>query len=95
MVSKTTYEQALSELNSRMELHEHNTKIKKKDYRNLVWVTKEQGPINVGEMERQHVQNTLNWCIRKGGGPDDEKDGILYSDWIMFFTARLLDPECK
>ena len=64
-----------------------------KRYLKLRWITKEQGPILVKDMERSHVQNTLNWCIRKGAAPDDKKDGILYSQWITYFTVRLLDPD--
>lgn len=65
------------------------------DYRELIWVTKDRGAMTIKSMKRSHVQNTLNWCIRKGAGPDDTKDGICYSQWVAFFIARLLDPELE
>jgi len=71
-------------------------KEKKTDtYLDLVWITKEQGPIKIGDMKRSHVQNSLSWCIRKNMGTDDEKDGIRYSQWISYFVARLLDPNLE
>lgn len=66
-----------------------------KNYLNLLWITKERGIIKLKNMKRSHIQNTLNWCIRKGAGPDDRKDGITYTTWITYFTARLLDPNLE
>lgn len=62
-------------------------------YLDLLWKTKAGPTIRVGDMSRAHVRNTLQWCLRKGAGPDDEKDGIRYADWIAYFTMRLLDPD--
>lgn len=64
-------------------------------YLSLVWVTKEQGPIVLKNMKRPHVQHALNWCIHQGKETSAKKDGIRYSDWIMYFTMRLFDPECE
>ncbi|HET8688442.1 MAG TPA: hypothetical protein VFM18_17665 [Methanosarcina sp.] len=63
------------------------------DYLELIWRTKTKQDIKIRSMSRSHVRNTLQWCIRKNAGPDDEKDGILYKDWIAYFTIRLLDPD--
>lgn len=62
-------------------------------YLDLIWRTRTKQEIRIGDMTRSHVRNTLQWCLRKGAGPDDEKDGILYKDWIAYFTIRLLDPD--
>ena len=82
-------------IGQRLDIYAKNRKTESKDYLKLVWITREQGPIELGKMKRSHVQNTLNWCIRKGGDPEASKDGILYSQWIAFFLARLLDPELE
>ena len=60
----------------------------------LFWKTEYAGAIQVGSMNRSHVQNSLQWCIRKLDrfGPDATKDGLPYAEWIAIFTARLLDP---
>jgi hypothetical protein len=63
------------------------------DYLDLIWHQRTGDSIKLRKMSRSHVRNTLQWCIRKGAGPDDEKDGIRYADWIAYFTTRLLDPE--
>jgi len=77
------------------QFYKEQKKSARKDYLLLMWKTKEQGCICLRDMKRSHVQNTLNWCIRKGAGPEDEKDGITYQTWIVYFTARLLDPELE
>jgi len=64
-----------------------------KSYLDYQWKTKDKEILTVREMSRGHVQNTLQWCIRKQASPDDEKDNVRYSNWIAYFTARLLDPE--
>jgi hypothetical protein len=61
-------------------------------YLYLQWVRITKDTILVKDMTRSHVQNSLNWCIKKKADPDEQKDGVLYSDWIAFFLARLLDP---
>ena len=60
-----------------------------------VWHTQHQGPIQVKDMKRSHIRNSLQWCIRKQEihGPNIHKDGLYYNEWIAIFTARLLDPE--
>jgi len=63
------------------------------NYLDLVWRTRAGESIALKNMPRSHVRNTLQWCLRKGASPDDEKDGIRYADWIAYFTTRLLDPE--
>jgi len=83
-------------IGQRLNIYSRNRSLPSKDYLKLIWITKEQGPIVLGEMKRSHVQNTLIWCIRKGGDdPVASKDGILYSQWIAYFLARLLDPELE
>jgi hypothetical protein len=68
---------------------------KKFNYLNLIWTTREGEKCKVKDMERTHVQNSLNWCIRNQGMQGRSKDGILYTDWITYFTARLFDPKCE
>ena len=72
-----------------------NREMDAQSYLRLVWVTKERESIELGQMKRSHVQNTLNWCIRKNAAPDETKDGIRYSQWISYCLARLLDPDLE
>jgi len=65
------------------------------NYLCLIWRTQSKVSIRLEDMSRSHVRNTLQWCIRKGADPDDEKDGIRYADWIAYLTMRLLDPDLK
>lgn len=70
--------------------------VEQEDYLDYEWKTQKEGVIRIGDMERSHVQNTLNWCIRRSAefnNPDAEKDNVLYSQWIAYFMRRLLDPE--
>jgi len=72
-----------------------NREMAAQSYLSLVWVTKEKESIELGKMTRSHVQNTLNWCIRKNAPPDMTKDGILYSQWISHLLVRLFDPDLE
>lgn len=72
-----------------------NRSLDAQSYLQLVWVTKERKSIKLGKMKRSHVQNTLNWCIQKNAAPNETKDGILYSKWIAYCLARLLDPDLE
>lgn len=93
-LNKTTAKKSrVTDIEDQIATEMHNESRKK--YLDLIWVTRVQGPIRVRDMERSHVQNTLNWCIRKGAAATDKKDGIYYSQWIAYFTARLFDPELK
>lgn len=82
-------------IGQRLDIYERNRSLPSKDYLKLTWITKKQVPVKLGKMTRSHVQNTLNWCIRKGATPGESKDGVLYSAWIAYFLARLLDPELE
>lgn len=59
------------------------------------WKMKTGSTIRVIDMPRSHVRNTLQWCLRRNASPDDEKDNIPYSQWIAYFTRRLLDPNLE
>jgi hypothetical protein len=69
---------------------------KKRPIEKWVWRTIDDIKIPLHKMERSHVQNCLNWCIKRSMNPaKDIKDGHTYSEWITAFTVRLFDPECK
>lgn len=65
------------------------------NYLDLKWLTERQGVVIIKDMKRSHVQNTLNWCILHNVGANDNKDGVRYQDWIVYFTMRLLDPNLE
>lgn len=95
------YDMAEDKISERLEpvdlyrIHKKNREIKSKDYLSLTWVTRERYAIKLRDMKRAHVQNTLNWCIKRVNEPVSSKDGILYSQWIAYFFTRLLDPELE
>ncbi len=71
-------------------------KVKKKPYQDWVWRNIDGIKIPLCKMNRPHVQNCLNWCIRRGGNPSQTwKDGHTYQEWITAFTVQLFDPKCK
>ncbi len=60
---------------------------------NWVWVTQDLRHYKLRKMTRPHVQNSLNWCIRRTDIPHLlKKDGHTYQEWIAALTMRLLDP---
>jgi hypothetical protein len=73
----------------------NNTDLQKSNssYLDLTWITKDYIEVQVRNMSRSHVRNSLQWCLKHQIGPNSTKNGIHYSDWIMYFTIRLLDPE--
>lgn len=70
-----------------------------------VWMTKSGEGLLVKDMKRSHVQNTLNWVLRKkedarqffevyGHVPMfDQKDGHTWDEWADAFFQRLLDKD--
>ena len=72
---------------------------------NWIWRTKAGERFLVKEMNRSHVQNTLNWVLRQkdaeraftarfGHVPMfDQKDGHTWDEWADAFFQRLLDKD--
>jgi hypothetical protein len=58
-----------------------------------LWVTKKGEPWRLKNMARTHIQNCLNWCIKKPSS--HRKDGRLYQDWITALTVKLFDPSVE
>jgi hypothetical protein len=58
-----------------------------------IWITKNNEAWLLKNMARTHIQNCLNWCIKKPSG--HRKDGRLYQDWITAFTVKLFDPKVE
>jgi hypothetical protein len=71
-------------------------KVKRKPFQEWNWRDINGIKIPLYKMKRPHVQNCLNWCIKKSTNPaKDFKDGHTYQEWITAFTVLLFDPECK
>jgi hypothetical protein len=75
---------------------EHYGKRKKKPIEQWIWKNIDGVKIPLSKMKRPHVQNCLNWCIKRSTLPHiDQKDGHTYQEWITAFTVRLFDPSCE
>jgi hypothetical protein len=59
----------------------------------MEWYTKgSEIPTLVKDMSRSHIQNSMNWCIRRQQEGGFSKDGHPYSVWVSVFFAKLMDP---